>query len=162
MQMLTATLEDIGQQSQQQSKSQQQAGEGPKTPAGKKVRAKIELTPLAETPDSLRRELAQVAALRLRYQEMAAKGHMTDNELGAQLASLTARRTALDERLAAALTAPPLVQGIAPEMAQGLLAVLGADLPSVVKRDKIRTVIEKVIPWKDKTGITIEAKPYSE
>ena len=155
MQMLRAALEDIGQQAEMTSKQPAPSKKAP-------IRARIETAPLTETPDSLRRELAQAAALRLRYQEMAAKGHMTDDELGGQLASLTARRTALEERLAAVLIAPPPAQGIAPETAQGLLAVLGADLPGVVKRDKLRSVIEKIIPWKDKTGITIQARPCRE
>lgn len=112
--------------------------------------------PLTDTPEAISREIAQAASLRARYQEMAAKGLMTDDELGEQLAGLARRSAALEARRTAAEAPEP---HLSPSAATDLLHILeDKGLPAVMRRDKIRLLVQQITPWADKAGLTIVAR----
>ncbi len=105
----------------------------------------------------LEKEIAGLPGLRAAYQAQQAAGYMTMEELGQALATLSARREALEAALAQlSRSVPPAPITLAPTEARSLLLLL--DDPAATPRqtrDALKFAFSHFVPWPDKSGLDV-------
>ncbi len=113
-------------------------------------------SPPAAQREALLKEQESLPALRQKYQRLAARDLMTEDELAGHLAELAGRQAVIAERLAVMDTQPPPAPQITAITAHQLLQMLDDEnLTALQKRDRLRMEIDYLVPAEDKLGLSV-------